>query len=42
MKKLVLYVLAGAFLLCLLDSCAAGKKDCQGRKHYKQKGGFYM
>jgi hypothetical protein len=34
----VLIVTAAA----LFTSCAATKRDCQGTKHYKQKGGFYM
>lgn len=29
-------------LVISLASCAGVKKDCQGNKHYKQKGGFYI
>lgn len=42
MKKLMLCLLAATVLTFVLSSCAATKKDCQGVKHYKQKGGFYM
>lgn len=31
-----------AVVTALVSSCAASKRDCQGVKHYKQKGGFYM
>jgi hypothetical protein len=42
MKKLFLCIGIIAFLATTFTSCAASKRDCQGRKHYKQKGGFYM
>ncbi|HEX2630146.1 MAG TPA: hypothetical protein VHM26_14065 [Chitinophagaceae bacterium] len=42
MKKFLLCLSAIAVVLMLLTSCAATKRDCQGNKHYKQKGGFYM
>jgi hypothetical protein len=42
MKKLMICVLAGTVMMFVLNSCAATKKDCQGVKHYKHKGGFYM
>lgn len=41
MKKFLLCLSAIAVVMMLLTSCAA-KRDCQGVKHYKQKGGFYM
>ncbi len=42
MKKILLCLAIVATLLFVLTSCAATKRDCQGNKHYKQKGGFYM
>lgn len=42
MKRIVLYLLVGVVALFVLASCAGTKRDCGGRKHYKQKGGFYM
>jgi hypothetical protein len=42
MKKLMLCLLAGTVAVFVLSSCASVKRDCQGVKHYKQKGGFYM
>lgn len=42
MKKLILCFLTVAVLLFVLSSCAATKKDCNGVKHYKHKGGFYI
>jgi hypothetical protein len=42
MKKLMLYLLAGSVAIFILSSCASVKRDCQGVKHYKTKGGFYM
>jgi len=42
MKKLFLCFLVGAVVMFMLSSCAATKRDCQGNKHYKQKGGFYL
>lgn len=29
-------------LIISLSSCATTKRDCQGVKHTKQKGGFYL
>jgi predicted small secreted protein len=42
MKKFLLYFSVVAVVVMLMSSCAATKRDCQGVKHYKQKGGFYM
>jgi hypothetical protein len=42
MKKLLLCLALGAFVAFAFSSCAATKRDCQGNKHYKQKGGFYL
>jgi hypothetical protein len=42
MKKFFLFLSAAAVVVMLLASCAATKRDCQGVKHHKQKGGFYM
>ncbi len=42
MKKLLLCVAMGAFMVSVFSSCAASKRDCQGVRHYKQKGGFYL
>jgi hypothetical protein len=42
MKKLLLCLAGIAFIALTLTSCAASKRDCQGTKHYKQKGGFYL
>jgi hypothetical protein len=42
MKKFLLGLAFMATVMFVLSSCAATKRDCQGVKHYKQKGGFYM
>ncbi|MCX6317172.1 MAG: hypothetical protein NTW29_07765 [Bacteroidetes bacterium] len=42
MKKLLLSLALMATVVVLFSSCAATKRDCQGNKHYKQKGGFYL
>jgi hypothetical protein len=42
MKKFLLCLATVAVLTFVFSSCAAGKKDCRGVKHYKQAGGFYM
>ncbi len=42
MKRIFVLVTTVAVVVCLLSSCAATKKDCNGVKHYKQKGGFYL
>jgi hypothetical protein len=42
MKKILLCIIAASVIAVLFSSCAASKRDCQGRKHYKQAGGFYM
>jgi len=42
MKKLLFILIAGSVMAMTMTSCAATKRDCQGVKHYKQKGGFYM
>jgi hypothetical protein len=42
MKKLMLGLLAATVMVMMLSSCGSVKRDCQGNKHYKQKGGFYM
>jgi hypothetical protein len=42
MKKLLLCLAIGAFITIAFSSCASMKKDCQGNRHYKQKGGFYL
>ena len=42
MRKLFICIAAVAVVMAMLSSCAASKKDCQGVRHYKQKGGFYM
>ena len=42
MKKILLCLAIMATVMFVLTSCAATKRDCQGNKHYKQKGGFYM
>jgi len=42
MKKLFLCLAFGAILVSMFSSCASTKRDCQGVKHTKQKGGFYM
>jgi hypothetical protein len=42
MKKLLFIIAIGAFVALTFSSCAASKRDCQGVRHYKQKGGFYM
>ncbi len=42
MKKLLLSLALVAMVMVIFSSCAATKRDCQGVKHYKQKGGFYL
>ncbi|MET0635966.1 MAG: hypothetical protein ABWZ25_08045 [Chitinophagaceae bacterium] len=42
MKKLVLCLMTGLVIATTFTSCSATKKDCQGVRHTKQKGGFYM
>ncbi len=43
MKKYVLILLISVFTASIiLPSCASTKRDCQGVKHIKQKGGFYL
>jgi hypothetical protein len=42
MKKFLLCIALVATVMFIFSSCAATKRDCQGNKHYKQKGGFYM
>lgn len=42
MKKLLLSFALVATVMFVFSSCAATKRDCQGNKHYKQKGGFYL
>ncbi len=42
MKKLLFSIITVAVVMFMLSSCAATKRDCQGKVHYKQKGGFYM
>jgi hypothetical protein len=42
MKNFLLSIAAMAVVVVMLSSCAATKKDCQGVKHYKHKGGFYI
>ncbi|MGB2703063.1 MAG: hypothetical protein WBC81_05320 [Chitinophagaceae bacterium] len=42
MKRLLLCLSVMAITVFMLSSCAATKRDCQGNKHYKQKGGFYL
>ncbi len=37
-----LCVIASAMIVFTVASCSAVKKDCQGVKHYKTKGGFYI
>lgn len=42
MKKIFFIIVITITTAALVSSCAATKRDCQGNKHYKQKGGFYM
>ena len=42
MKKLLLCLAVVAFVAFRFHPVHATKKDCQGDKHYKQKGGFYL
>ena len=42
MKKLLLSLALIATILFVFSSCAATKRDCNGVKHTKQKGGFYL
>lgn len=38
----MLGIIAAVVVVFMLSSCASVKRDCQGGKHYKQKGGFYL
>jgi len=38
----ILIVVIILALIIAFSSCASVKKDCQGRKHYRQEGGFYL
>ncbi|HUR67001.1 MAG TPA: hypothetical protein VMZ03_11695 [Chitinophagaceae bacterium] len=42
MKKLFLCLALIATVMFALSSCAATKRDCNGVRHVKQKGGFYL
>jgi hypothetical protein len=42
MKKIFVSLFAGIILVSVLSSCAASKKDCQGRKHYRLNNGIYL
>lgn len=42
MRKVFLFISLGAIMVSVFSSCAASKRDCQGVRHYKQKGGFYL
>ncbi|MFZ9387157.1 MAG: hypothetical protein ACO25B_04690 [Chitinophagaceae bacterium] len=42
MKKFLLSLALIATVTFVFSSCSATKRDCQGVKHYKQKGGFYL
>ena len=42
MKKLLLSLALIATIMFVLSSCAATKRDCNGVRHTKQKGGFYL
>jgi hypothetical protein len=42
MKKFLLCFALAALVTSMFTSCAASKRDCQGTRHYKQKGGFYL
>ncbi|HKZ64904.1 MAG TPA: hypothetical protein VJ111_01045 [Chitinophagaceae bacterium] len=42
MKNIFLFFIAITVVLFTLSSCAASKKDCNGVKHQKHKGGFYI
>ncbi len=42
MRKVFLFIALGAIMVSVFSSCAASKRDCQGVRHYKQKGGFYL
>ena len=42
MKKFFLCLVLAATVMFILNSCAATKRDCNGVRHVKQKGGFYL
>jgi hypothetical protein len=42
MKKFLFCIAIAALVAFSFSSCAASKRDCQGVRHYKTKGGFYM
>jgi hypothetical protein len=42
MKKLFVFFLAAVVLAFWLSSCAASKRDCQGRKHQRLSNGIVI
>jgi hypothetical protein len=42
MKKLLTGITALALTALLLSSCAATKRDCRGKKHYRLSNGIYL
>jgi hypothetical protein len=42
MKKLFLCLALIVTVMFVLSACAATKRDCNGVRHVKQKGGFYL
>jgi len=42
MKKTFSFLLIALFASLVFSSCLTMKKDCQGRKHYRQPNGVYL
>lgn len=38
----IICVILLSWIIMMVFSCTTVKKDCQGNKHYKQKGGYYL
>lgn len=42
MKKFLVGLSLAVMVISMFASCSATKRDCQGVRHTKQKGGFYL
>lgn len=42
MKRILLLSGLLAIVMINVSSCSSMKKDCQGRKHYRQANGIYL
>lgn len=42
MKRILFLIGSLAVLMVAISSCTSMKKDCQGKKHYRQPNGIYL